>query len=231
MLLNAIKIVLYVDFMDELRKILIILSLWEILHIFRGFLPLHSCRGQTSRGEPELPSLLRVPIVCPDIHTQNSAPPPPSPTWKPSLRKLCVVRLGNTASCLVSKTDSLQDFRKVWPHIKEEVSERAWWGLPAPLLDSLKPILTVFPGEWQKPSSLLPLCLPLHECNVLAGQTGSWAPAPLWREDLPFVWQLTVPGAVLGHPHPLLEWPRGVRKPPSSNEARPQQQWYCLGSC
>ena len=37
MLLNAIKNVLYVNFMDEFRKILIILSLWEVLHILRSF--------------------------------------------------------------------------------------------------------------------------------------------------------------------------------------------------
>ena len=41
MLLKAIKNVFFVNFLDKLRKILIILSLWEILHILRGlvFLP------------------------------------------------------------------------------------------------------------------------------------------------------------------------------------------------
>lgn len=77
MLLNAIKNVLCVDFMDELRKILIILSLWEILHIFRGFLPLHSCRGQTSRGEPELPGLAGGAYSVPPYpHTELSTPNP-----------------------------------------------------------------------------------------------------------------------------------------------------------
>ena len=41
MLLKAIKNVFFVNFLDKLRKILIILSFWEILHILRDlvFLP------------------------------------------------------------------------------------------------------------------------------------------------------------------------------------------------
>lgn len=89
--------------MDELRKILIILSLWEILHILRGFVLLHSCWGQTSREEPEFPGPAGgASSAPPHPHTEFSTHPP-SPTWKPQLRKLYVVKLGNMASCWSQK--------------------------------------------------------------------------------------------------------------------------------
>lgn len=103
MLLNAIKNVLYVDFMDELRKILIILSLWEILHILRGFVLLHSCWGQTSREEPEPPGPAGgASSAPPHPHTELSTHPLPQ-LGSLQLRKLYVVKLGNTASCWSQK--------------------------------------------------------------------------------------------------------------------------------
>lgn len=94
MLLNAIKNVLYVDFMDELRKTLIILSLWEILRILRGFMLSHSGRGRTSRGGPELPSPAGGASSAPPHPHAELNSPTPCPNWEAFTEKAVFGEVG-----------------------------------------------------------------------------------------------------------------------------------------
>lgn len=90
--------------MDELRKILIILSHWEIL---RGFVFFSQLWEETRKGKSEFPCPYQAAFSAPYTHTQNLSLFLPS-TWKPSLRKLCVVRLGNVPFYLILNASSKQ---------------------------------------------------------------------------------------------------------------------------
>lgn len=141
--------------MDELRKILIILSHWEIL---RGFVFFSQLWGETRQGKPEFPCPYGAAFSAP-LHPHTELSPLLPSTWKPSLRKLCVGEVGKCTippdSKCTLKADGLEgppgggSLGEFGPRIKAEASERAWLGLPASPVESLKSVLILSLGDNQ----------------------------------------------------------------------------------
>lgn len=124
---------------------------------------------------------------------------------------------GKVAKCTIlpgskckPKADILEEppgggsLREFGPRIKAEASERAWLGLPASPVESLKPILTLSLGNNQ-PTGRFPLFPLLHNCNVFP--EGTMGAGLQLTSAEKFSIGLTTGCArycLLGSPHPLV---------------------------
>lgn len=164
--------------MDELREILIILSPREVLHILRGFVFLSQLSGQTRKGKPEFPHPAGAAFSAPRHPHTERVTLLPSPTWKPSLRKLGAgvgkpSFLPGPKCALQSRWPSGTSGRgltgRVWPQEEGRGLRKGMVGPPSPPVASqTKP--HPLPGR-RKRTGWSPPRLPLHNSKVLPEET------------------------------------------------------------